>query len=137
MLYLPTTPSSLGRSCVSINNISEEKFRSYGKQFSDQEFWSKIWQQASALGEEGIYTILLLYYAIKSDMPKQIKFVLIAAICYFICPTDAVPDFVPLLGYTDDLAVILYAKHKAEQYISANVTEQAKRKLLEIKEVIC
>ena len=32
--------------------------------------------------------------------------VLIAAILYIVLPTDAVPDFIPLVGWVDDLLVL-------------------------------
>lgn len=38
---------------------------------------------------------------------KTIAF-LVAAIVYFVNPMDAIPDFLPFMGYTDDVAFILY-----------------------------
>lgn len=35
------------------------------------------------------------------------NWLLILAILYVLSPIDFVPDFVPLLGYTDDLGVLL------------------------------
>lgn len=33
---------------------------------------------------------------------------IVAAIIYFVAPFDAVPDFIPWLGFTDDLAFVLF-----------------------------
>jgi uncharacterized membrane protein YkvA (DUF1232 family) len=35
--------------------------------------------------------------------------VVIAAVVYFVNPFDAIPDFLPLLGYSDDLSVVGFA----------------------------
>lgn len=88
------------------------------------------------LGQEGIYLVLLLYYTLKSNVPTGIKVLICASIAYFICPVDAVPDWIPVAGYADDLAVLLYTKHKIGQYVNAEVCSKAETKLLELKEVI-
>lgn len=35
--------------------------------------------------------------------------IIISALAYFVCPADAVPDVIPLLGYGDDAGVIALA----------------------------
>ena len=37
------------------------------------------------------------------------KGTLIGAIAYFVLPTDAIPDFLPVIGFTDDAAVLAAA----------------------------
>jgi len=41
--------------------------------------------------------------------PFRAKAVLLGALAYFIVPADAVPDFMLMLGYTDDAAVLALA----------------------------
>lgn len=134
MLYLPTTPGSLGGD--NINNLNEKEIQNYGNNFDDKNFWSKLISCATTLGKEGVYLFLLLYYALKSNIPASIKLIIIGAICWFLSPVDAVPDCIPVVGYADDLSALLFAKHKAEEYISADVTALAKNKLTEFEEVI-
>lgn len=38
--------------------------------------------------------------------PAWAKAVIAGAIAYVICPLDAVPDFIPLAGWIDDIAVL-------------------------------
>ncbi len=41
--------------------------------------------------------------------PLWVKGMCVAALGYLILPTDAVTDFIPALGYSDDLAVLAAA----------------------------
>jgi uncharacterized membrane protein YkvA (DUF1232 family) len=38
--------------------------------------------------------------------PTRVRLVLLSALAYFVLPIDAIPDLVPLLGFSDDAAVI-------------------------------
>jgi uncharacterized membrane protein YkvA (DUF1232 family) len=54
--------------------------------------------------------LLAAYYcALDRDTPLHVKGVLIGAIAYFVLPTDAIPDFLPVIGFTDDAAVLAAA----------------------------
>lgn len=44
----------------------------------------------------------------KYQIPLQVIIILLAAIIYFINPIDLIPDFIPGLGLTDDLAVLTW-----------------------------
>ena len=37
--------------------------------------------------------------------PKSIKVLMAAAVLYFICPVDFIPDSVPVLGWLDDIII--------------------------------
>lgn len=39
----------------------------------------------------------------------RVKLILLAALAYVVLPLDAMPDFVPLLGFTDDAAMLATA----------------------------
>ncbi len=38
--------------------------------------------------------------------PFRVKAILLGAVGYFVLPVDTLPDFLPLVGFTDDAAVI-------------------------------
>lgn len=40
------------------------------------------------------------------ETPAAAKGMMLAALAYFVLPTDAIPDVLPALGFTDDAAVI-------------------------------
>ena len=53
---------------------------------------------------------LAAYHCVRDPATsKRVKFTLLAALAYFVLPIDAIPDIVPILGFTDDAAVIAAA----------------------------
>jgi len=52
-----------------------------------------------------------------------------AALGYFILPTDAIFDFTPLIGYTDDLGVLLFALTQVSSNITPEIKAKARKKL--------
>src|SRR5437899_9907425 len=54
--------------------------------------------------------LLAAYYcAFDRQTPRHVQVALIGALAYFIMPFDFVPDFLPILGFTDDAAVLATA----------------------------
>ena len=54
--------------------------------------------------------LLAAYYcAFDKQTPRHVQASLLGAIAYFILPFDFVPDMLPILGFTDDAAVLLAA----------------------------
>jgi uncharacterized membrane protein YkvA (DUF1232 family) len=54
--------------------------------------------------------LLAAYYcAFDRDTPLSVKATLVAAIAYFVLPIDAIPDVLPVIGFTDDAAVLVTA----------------------------
>ena len=73
-----------------------------------RDFWDKAKQVAARLpfAED----LLAAYYcALDHGTPVQVKAMLFAALAYFVLPFDFFPDLLPLIGFTDDMAVLLIA----------------------------
>jgi uncharacterized membrane protein YkvA (DUF1232 family) len=71
-------------------------------------FWRKLKRVAARIpfAEE----LLAAYYcAFDNDTPLSVKATLVAAIAYFVLPVDAIPDVLPVIGFTDDAAVFATA----------------------------
>jgi uncharacterized membrane protein YkvA (DUF1232 family) len=97
----------------------------YEKHYSESSFWDKIKSVAVKAGYELINKALQLYYAMQSpSMPAKDKAIVIAVLGYFILPVDVVPDFIPALGFADDLAALVWAL----KTISSNITPEVKEK---------
>lgn len=104
--------------------------KDYQENFSDDGFWSKIAKYAKKAGKEVIEKALWLYYAAQNaNTPTWAKGIIYGALGYFILPIDAVPDIVPVAGYTDDLGVIGTAIATVSMYINDDVKKLASQKL--------
>ena len=84
-------------------------FMSYANKFSNSEFVEKIARIAKRAGAKLVYVALILYYTLQSDKVSTTdKAIIIGALGYMISPVDVLPDAIPIVGLTDDLAVLLY-----------------------------
>lgn len=104
----------------------------YKKHFSEKSLWQKIGDFASIAGQQVIYAVLLLFYVFNDPKVgfKQ-KLTIAAALGYFIFPADAIPDFTPIIGYTDDLGVLIFALTQIYSSITPETKEKARKKLKE------
>ena len=62
-------------------------------------------------------------------MPLKTKMVSYGALGYFISPIDVIPDFIPVVGFTDDIGVLAAAVVMAASYIDAEAKAKADAKL--------
>lgn len=98
--------------------------------YSEENFWEKIKTFASSAGKEVIEKALLLYYAAQNPTtPPWAKTTIYAALAYFIFPVDAIPDVLPVVGFTDDWGTLIAAITVTAIYITPEVKEQAKQKM--------
>ena len=103
----------------------------YAEEFSEGDFWDKVKEALKAAGTQIIYKALQLYYATKNpDCPVAIKTAIYAALGYFILPLDLIPDFTPVVGFSDDMLAIGTALVMANLYIDDEVMDKAKAKML-------
>ena len=100
------------------------------KRYSGADFWIKLKLSAKAAGRELVEKSLWLYYAARRpDTPLWAKTVVYSTLAYFILPTDAIPDFIPITGYTDDMAAIATAVATITNYIDDEVKNLANKRL--------
>lgn len=94
-------------------------------EFSDQGFWNKMATAIGAANRRVLKQALMMYYALgEAETPAWAKATIVGALGYFIMPLDAVPDIIPVAGYSDDLAVLL----AAAATVSAHITEAIERR---------
>lgn len=113
-----------------LSTETAEDIKQHEKDYSEASFWKKITQYAKKAGEGTITQALKLYYAAKDpDTPAWAKTTIYGALGYFISPIDAIPDFTPVLGYTDDLGVLAAAIGIVALHIKEEHAEQARQTL--------
>ena len=99
----------------------------YGKDYSEDSFWDKIKGVLKSAGLPLIYKALQLFYVMKRpDCPMYIKAAIVTTLGYFISPIDLIPDFIPFVGFSDDLAAIVAALVMAQMYVDDEVKRQAR-----------
>jgi uncharacterized membrane protein YkvA (DUF1232 family) len=95
--------------------------------FRDQ-FWRKTRRVAASIpfAED----LLAAYYcAFDHNTPLPVKTALIGALAYFLLPADVIPDVLPVLGFTDDAAVLATTLNLVKSHIRPEHRDAAKTKL--------
>ena len=70
------------------------------------------------------------YCAFDPRTPRPVKAMLLAALAYFVVPSDLIPDFVAGLGFTDDASVLLATLRVVSGSIKDRHREDARRRLV-------
>ena len=105
-------------------------FMSYANKFSNSEFVENIARIAKRAGAKLVYVALILYYTLQSDKVSTTdKAIIIGALGYMISPLDVLPDAIPIVGLTDDLAVLLYVLKKVWGNVEPDIKDKAMQKL--------
>ncbi|MBR4506249.1 MAG: DUF1232 domain-containing protein [Bacteroidales bacterium] len=99
----------------------------YERHYDDDGFWKKVKHVAAQVGRKVLYPALQLYYVLQSkDVPVKAKTLIIGALGYLILPTDLVPDFIPALGFTDDLTALMVALRSVNKHLTPEIKQQAR-----------
>ena len=64
--------------------------------------------------------------AFDRQTPRHVQAALLGAIAYFVLPFDFVPDMLPVLGFTDDAAVLATALRMVASHITPDHREAAR-----------
>jgi len=91
-------------------------------------FWIKL---KKAVGKLPFTEDLLAAYycAFDRQTPRHVQAALLGAIAYFILPFDIIPDMLPVLGFTDDAAVLATAIRLVAAHILPEHREAARAAL--------
>lgn len=79
--------------------------------------------------------LLAAYYcAFDRETPRHVQVSLLGAIAYFVLPFDFIPDMLPVLGFTDDAAVLATAIRLVSSHIRPDHREAAHAALKRVLE---
>jgi uncharacterized membrane protein YkvA (DUF1232 family) len=98
-----------------------------------RDFWRKAARVAARLpfAED----LLAAYYcAFDQETPAHVKAALVGALAYFVLPFDFMPDVLPLLGFTDDAAVLLTALRMVAGHLRPEHRDAARVTLARMKD---
>jgi uncharacterized membrane protein YkvA (DUF1232 family) len=94
-------------------------------------FWRKLRRVAGKVpfAEDAVAAY---FCAFDPDVPFRVRATLLGALVYFILPADALPDFLPLLGFTDDASVIVAALAAVGTHMGEKHRKAARQALLRL-----
>ena len=86
-------------------------------------FWDKLKRVAGKIpfAED---LVAAFFCATDPSTPSRVKLILLGAIAYFVFPTDAIADLLPLIGFADDAAVLAAAITQ----VAGSITEEQSKK---------
>ncbi|MEH2473274.1 uncharacterized membrane protein YkvA (DUF1232 family) [Nitrobacteraceae bacterium AZCC 2161] len=90
-----------------------------------KQFWNKLKRLAVKLpfAED----LLAAYYcAFDRQTPRHVQAALLGAIAYFVLPFDFIPDMLPVLGFTDDAAILATALRMVASHITQEHRDAAR-----------
>lgn len=113
-----------------MSKLPDPKYASYYTQNNADGFIKKY---ARKLGEESLVLFYKLWFTlIDGKTSKRTKMLILAALGYAACPIDAIPDFIPMLGLTDDAAVLAATAVSVAADITPETADKAKKKAKEV-----
>ena len=105
-------------------------FMTHANYFSTNEFMEKVARVAKRAGAKFVYASLILYYTLQSPkVSKRDKALIIGALGYMISPLDVLPDAYPIVGLSDDLAVLLFVLQRVWSNVDPDIQQRAHERL--------
>ena len=99
----------------------------YQQHYSPDTFRDKLKRFAGSMGKELVTQALTLYYMGRDPaVPNDAKLMVFAALGYLILPTDFIPDFIPGVGFSDDLGALVITISMLSKNVTAGHRQQAK-----------
>jgi uncharacterized membrane protein YkvA (DUF1232 family) len=104
-----------------------KKAADYAKYYSESDLFKKLKKVSGSLGYNLLFYIFVLYFLIADKtIPVKVRLAFVAALGYFIFPLDLLNDFLPVIGYSDDMALLTFVIGNASNYITPEIKEKAK-----------
>ena len=94
----------------------------------ERTFWRKLARVAARVpfAED---LVAALYCALDRQTPGYVRATLLGALAYFLLPADTIPDFMVVLGFTDDAAVLAAAIAAVGRHLRPKHREAARERL--------
>ena len=100
--------------------------------FNETGLIKKLGKVAKTAGLMGAYPAVLLFFLFKGkNVPLRSKSMIAAALAYFIFPADTIPDITPIIGYSDDVSIMLVSISQLVKYITPEILEKTRKRLVE------
>jgi uncharacterized membrane protein YkvA (DUF1232 family) len=84
------------------------------------------WKEKAERLRDDIYVVWLAFGDRRT--PWYAKMLVAVVVAYAVSPVDLIPDFIPVLGYIDDLVLVPVGVYLALKTIPREVVEECRRK---------
>lgn len=117
---------------IKTNKIMDKKYLPYQRHYSPSNLWNKLADVAKKAGRKVVYYVLVLYYVAQDpNVPTKVKLQIYGTLGYFILPLDLIPDLTPGIGYSDDLAALMWCFKLVKDYTTPEIEAKVEAKLNE------
>lgn len=105
----------------------------YAASYSENGLSNFLTRFAKKAGQEFLILLFKLYYVMADGKASPTTIALIlAALGYTVSPIDLVPDVIPVVGLSDDAAVLAATVTAVSSDITPEITRKAERRVDEI-----
>lgn len=112
------------------NDEFEEAIKGKSKYYSDGKFIEKVKKYGTSIGFKALHAAVVLFYTLKDpNLPNQDRMIILGALGYLISPLDLIPDIIPVVSFTDDVAVVIAAFGKVINSVSEESKVKAHQQL--------
>lgn len=107
--------------------VSDER---YAEHYNESDFWKKL-QSISTGSVADIWekALLLREVLLDSGTPLYLKASAVSVLGMFVWPLDMIPDFTPVFGFADDLAVMTAVLLSVDAFVSDDLRERARQRM--------
>lgn len=110
-----------------------DNLESYTSHYNEDSFWTKLTKEAGKVGGRIVYIALVLYYAATAETTTLArKSMIFGGLGYLLLPLDIIPDFMAIVGYTDDAAVLTALISTVASSITEDIKSTARNKYREM-----
>jgi uncharacterized membrane protein YkvA (DUF1232 family) len=96
--------------------------------FNAKDFWRKL--RATAAWIPFAEDALAAYYcSLDRATPLRVRLAILGALAYFVMPADTLPDLWPMVGFTDDAAVLAATMQLIATHMRPEHRQAARRAL--------
>ena len=110
---------------IGVENVN---LSNYENSYDEGSFWEKVKNVGKKIGIKPLYIALLLYYSM-SKASLINKALIIGSLGYFISPLDLIPDYIPIIGLSDDAALLMFTYYRIYTIINDEIRDNAKKKI--------
>ena len=107
---------------------NSEDLGKYGRHYSERSFRQKLGAMPRKAGRVVVERAVTLYVILTDrETPVWARALIVGALGYFICPIDAIPDVIPVLGMADDVAVMGLVLTQVNRFLTPAMGERVQR----------